>query len=70
MKIQIDESELRIVLEALEDSIEDVRQLYETDWRHGLPTRKNQLDRMKASLDNHEAAITLCKQALVNHFKE
>ena len=56
---------LRQALEALENSIDAVRNEYETDWRHGYPTREAQLAGMKEMLDQHEAAITAIKEALL-----
>ena len=58
------EALLRQALEALENSIDTVRNEYETDWRHGYPTREAQLAGMKEMLDQHEAAITAIKEAL------
>ena len=55
---------LKLALEALENSIDIVRNEYETDWRHGLPTRLAQLASMKAEIEAHEQAITECKEAL------
>ena len=51
-------------LVALENSVDLVRHEYNTDWRHGLPTRKAQLDGMKEGLDAHEATITALRTAL------
>ena len=61
---------LKLALEALEDSVDTIRREYETDWRHGLPTRKAQLDGMKQALDNHEAAITAIREALAQPEQE
>ena len=51
-------------LDALEESVDLVRHEYSIDWRHGLPTRKAQLEDMKAGLNAHEAAITALRTAL------
>ena len=55
---------MRLALEALEESVDLVRHEYTPDWRHGLPTRKAQLDGMKAGLDAHEAAIAALNERL------
>lgn len=65
-QVLIDRATLEQVVVALEDSIDCVRHEYETYWGHGLPTRKAQIDRMKESLDQHEAAITAGRAALAN----
>ena len=51
-------------VEALNESVDLVRHDYESDWRHGLPTRKAQLDGKKDLLDAHIAAITQAKELL------
>ena len=53
--VTIDRATLEQLVGALEDSIDCARHEYETYWGHGLPTRKAQIDRMKESLDQHEA---------------
>ena len=55
---------LKMALEALEDSVELVRREYEEDWRHGMPTRKDQLDGMKKQVEDHERAISAVREAL------
>ena len=65
-QVLIDRATLEQVVAALEDSIDCVRHEYETYWGHGLPTRKAQIDRMKESLDKHEAAITAGRAALAD----
>jgi hypothetical protein len=47
-----------------EESVDMVRNAYETDWRHGIPTRKAQLDGLKHNVELHEQAITALRQAL------
>ena len=64
--ITVDRATLEQLVAALEDSIDCVRHEYETYWGHGLPTRKAQIDRMKESLDQHEASITAGRAALAN----
>jgi hypothetical protein len=51
-------------LEALEESIDTVRNEYESDWRHGVPTREKQLSAMRELVEKHEAAITALRAAL------
>ena len=65
-QVLIDRATLEQMTVALEDSIDCVRHEYETYWGHGLPTRKAQIDRMKESLDQHEASITAGRAALAN----
>ena len=62
--VTIDRATLEQLVGALEDSIDCARHEYETYWGHGLPTRKAQIDRMKESLDQHEASITAGRAAL------
>ena len=64
--VLIDRATLEQLVVALEDSIDCARHEYETYWGHGLPTRKAQIDRMKESLDQHEASITAGRAALAN----
>ncbi len=51
-------------LEALEESIDTVRNEYESDWRHGVPTREKQLSAMRELVEKHEAAINALRTAL------
>jgi len=44
-------------LRALEESLDAIRLEYASDWRHGIPSRKGQVDNMRALLDEHEAVI-------------
>ena len=53
-----------MALEALEYSVDGVRQEYLTDWRHGLPSREAQLAVMREAVDRHDAAITALRAAL------
>ena len=48
---------LQQALDALTESVDLVRHNYETNWRHGIPTRKAQLDSYKHDLDAHEKVI-------------
>ena len=63
-RIEADEALMRTGLQSLEESIDIVRQEYLTDWRHGIPTRKAQLDGIKETFDRHEAAITALRKRL------
>lgn len=58
---EADLAAMREALEALEESVDLVRSDYMQDWRHGLPTRKAQLDGMKEQVEAHEAAISSLK---------
>jgi hypothetical protein len=51
-------------LEALLKSVDLVRNEYSTDWRHGMPTRAEQLNGKRETLEAHEAAITALRAAL------
>jgi len=55
---------MRQALEALENSVDTVQHEYDTDWRHGMPTRKAQLDGMRVLLEQHQAAITSLRTAI------
>jgi hypothetical protein len=55
---------LGVALEALEESVDMVRNEYAEDWRHGMPTRAAQLAAMKNSLDKHVAAIAAIRTHL------
>jgi hypothetical protein len=57
---------LQQALDALEESVDLVRHEYSIDWRHGLSTRKAQLEGMKAGLDAHDAAITALRERLAH----
>ena len=57
-------------LDALEESVDLVRHEYSIDWRHGLSTRKSQLEGMKAGLDAHDAAITALRKRLAQPEQE
>jgi hypothetical protein len=57
-------------LEALEKSIDTVRNEYEGDWRHGMPTREKQLSAMRELVEKHEAAITALRTALAEPEQE
>ena len=62
--MNIDRSIVQAALEALEESIDTMRNAYDSDWRHGIPTRQGQLDAMKATVDAHAEAITILKAVL------
>jgi hypothetical protein len=51
-------------LEALTESVDLVQHAYDSDWRHGMPTRAAQLAAMKDGLDAHHAAIEALRAAL------
>ena len=55
---------LQQALDALKNSVDTVQHEYDADWRHGLPTRKAQLDGMKECLDAHIAAIASLRERL------
>jgi hypothetical protein len=61
---------LQQALDALENSVDTVQHEYDADWRHGLPTRKAQLDGMKECLDAHIAAITSLRERLAQPEQE
>jgi len=50
------------VLAALEESIDLVEHDYESDWRHGLPTRKAQLDGLRKGVELHKEAIAIMRK--------
>ncbi len=55
---------LSLALASLEESLDTVTHEYQTDWRHGMPTRAGQLAAMKQSLDAHHAAIAAARITL------
>jgi len=55
---------LQQALEALEESVDLVQHDYDADWRHGMPTRKAQLDASLNALTTHRAAIAALREAL------
>ena len=55
---------LRQALEALEWSVDTVQAEYDSDWRHGIPTRKAALDRMLEALNAHKSSITAIRTTL------
>lgn len=55
---------MKQALNALEESVDLVQNAYDTDWRHGIPTRKAQLDYEKELLDAHKDAITNLRAAI------
>ena len=57
---------LRQALDALNESVDYVREDYRTNWRHGVPMRQAQLDNLKAQVDEHEAAI----YAIIKEFSQ
>ena len=61
---------MKQALEALEESVDLVRHEYTTDWRHGMPTRKAQLDGIKRGVEAHEQAITSLRQAIAEAEKQ
>ena len=64
MTITIDSALLKQAKDALIESVYLVREAYRTNWRHGIPARKAQLDAEKAALDAHEKAISDIEAAL------
>jgi hypothetical protein len=59
-----DEALLTRCLQALEESFDTVRNEFEADWRHGVPTRKAQLEAMREAVIYHEDTITALKVRL------
>jgi hypothetical protein len=55
---------LKLALESLDNSIDTVWNEYLDDWRHGLLTRKLQLDAKLKMAEAHKKAITAIKEAL------
>ena len=48
---------LRRALAALAESLDTVETEFAEDWRHGIPTREKQLDRMEGLIVEHKAVI-------------
>ena len=61
---------LKQALEALEDSSDEVWNEYLSDWRHGVPTRKAQLDGKLKMCEDHDKAIAAIKAALAQPAQE
>lgn len=61
---------MKTALEALDNSIDTVWNEYLDDWRHGLPTRKAQLEAKLKMVEDHEKAITAIKAALAQPAQE
>ena len=59
-----DRALLEAALDALMESRDTVWHEYESDWRHGLPTRKAQLDVMREIAENHDHVIAEIKARL------
>lgn len=55
---------MRMARDALLESADLVRQDYESDWRHGMPTRAGQLAAKKATVDEHDKAIAALDAAI------
>jgi hypothetical protein len=55
---------MQMALEALTESRDTVWNEYTADWRHGMPTRKAQLDGMKEMCEAHDAAIAALRERL------
>lgn len=51
-------------LDALVESVDLVQHDYDSDWRHGMPTRAAQLASSLAALNAHKAAIDALRAAL------
>jgi hypothetical protein len=71
-KILIDETTARRVLEALENSVDLVREdAYETEKLYGnYPTRQARVGGLKVLADDHEKAITALREALAQPQQE
>jgi hypothetical protein len=48
---------LQRALDALEESLDLVRQEYEADWRHGLNSRQAEMDAIRAKVEEHKSVI-------------
>jgi hypothetical protein len=57
---------LRPAMDALLASVDIVEHEYVTDWRHGMPTRKAQLDAKARDVAAHKEAIEIISAALEN----
>jgi hypothetical protein len=55
---------LQRALDALTESVDTIQREYDTDWRHGIPTREKQLAGMKAIVDEHVATIDALRARL------
>lgn len=62
--ITIERETLQAAIDALEESVDTVQNDYDSDWRHGMPTRKAQLDASLLALNQHRAAIDELRAAL------
>ncbi len=63
-RIEADRGAMQQALEALTESRDTVWNDYAGDWRHGMPTRKAQLDGMKEMCEAHDAAIVALQERL------
>ena len=57
-------------LDALINSRDTVWNVYQTDWRHGLPTRLSQMFAMEKECKDHDAAIAALEAELVKPEQE
>lgn len=62
--VTIERETLAAALDALTESVDLVQHDYDSDWRHGMPTRKAQLDASLLALNQHKAAIAALRAAL------
>jgi hypothetical protein len=67
--ILIDEATVNLVLEALENSVDLVREdAYQAEKLYGnYPTRQGKVNGLKVLADDHEKAITAMREALAAH---
>ena len=61
---------LQMVHDALINSSDALWNEYQSDWRHGVPTRKAQLDGKLRMAEDHDKAITAIKAALAQQDAE
>lgn len=55
---------LKQALEVLEASVDLVQNEFDTNWRHGIPTRQTQLDYEAKMLQQHKDSITNLRAAI------
>jgi hypothetical protein len=53
---------IREMGKALENSVDAVQAAYDSDWRHGMPTREAQLECMRLELEQHKSALDRYKE--------
>lgn len=58
------EEAMRLALDALNESVDLVKNEVAKDWRHGIPSRAGQLAGMQEGADAHVAAIEAAREVL------